>query len=98
MDNTYYHRTKSDLEYYDSPNYGEWYDWKGTISWDENELDPNNVYFVFYIDEVDPDVDISIDTFRISLPSKKSFSDPDNLCGELVINGDAEVRHHVKNI
>ena len=92
-DKTHLSRVKARLSNHDSPNYGEWYDWNDVIVFDEDELNPNNPYSVLYIDSVDPGVDISIDTFRISLPTRNSYPDPDDLCGELVINGDAEVRN-----
>lgn len=35
-------------------------------------------------------VDITVDSFKLSLPSQSSYPDPNALCNELVHNGDAE--------
>jgi len=85
------HRDKSRLASYRAPNYGEWFDWTGTFTWDENELSSgNNAWSVLYMYGPEEGVDISVDTFRIDLPSEASFANQDDVCGELVANGDAE--------
>eukprot|EP00554_Chaetoceros_debilis_P007442 CAMPEP_0194077066 /NCGR_PEP_ID=MMETSP0149-20130528/3732_1 /TAXON_ID=122233 /ORGANISM="Chaetoceros debilis, Strain MM31A-1" /LENGTH=4275 /DNA_ID=CAMNT_0038757959 /DNA_START=113 /DNA_END=12940 /DNA_ORIENTATION=+ len=90
QDSEWHHSTGSRLYKYRAPNYGEWFDWTGTFSWDADELNPDNAYALLYMYYVDAGVDFSVDTFRISLPSSASFPNPENLCGELVPNGDAE--------
>ena len=74
----------------DSPNYGEWGDFTGIIKFSEEELFQNVTYFVLQIDRVEAGVDITIDNFRIALPTETSFPDPNDVCSELVFNGDAE--------
>lgn len=91
--NSHIHRTKDRLYNYRAPNYGEWYDWTARVSWEEDELSPENPYFVFYIYNVEEGSHISLDSFEISAPSEASYPDPNDLCGELIINGDAEVIH-----
>jgi hypothetical protein len=73
-----------------APNYGEWVVLSGEATWDEEELASDSTYFLLYIDEPEPGVDISLDFFSLSLPGAKSYSDPNDLCGELILNGDAE--------
>ncbi len=76
-----------------APNYGEWFDWTTTFTLNEDQLDPENIAYSFLrIYHAEPGVDMSLDHFRISLPSKATYSDSLNLCGELILNGDAEVR------
>ena len=88
-----HHREKSRLRSYRSPNYGEWFDWTGTFVWDEDEMSSgNNAWSVLYMYGVEEGVDISVDTFRIDLPSEASYANQNDVCGELVVNGDAEVR------
>ena len=85
-----YHSTKSSLYSSSDQNYGEWFDWTDRITWNADELSPDNVHFVLYIYGVEADVDISLSTFRITLPDVTYYSDPADLCGELILNGNAE--------
>ena len=39
---------------------------------------------------IDEDIDITIDSFDLFLPEEASYADPNALCQELVLNGDAE--------
>jgi len=43
-----------------------------------------------FIQGPEPGVHISLDDFSISLPDPSSFLDPDDFCGELLPNGNAE--------
>ena len=38
----------------------------------------------------EPGIDITLDTFKLHLPSPASYPEPDKLCQELIFNGDAE--------
>ena len=87
-----HHDTKARLYNTRAPNYGEWFDWTYTFQWNEDDLNSTNPYSLLHIYHVELGVDITLDSFRISLPSEASFSDPNDLCGELIVNGDAEVR------
>jgi len=86
----HYHHTKSRLGKTYNHTYGEWYQWTDKIKWNSDELSSDNPYFMLYIDSLEAGVDISISTFRIALPDETSFPDPDDLCGELILRGDAE--------
>ncbi len=96
LDDRHLNSWKARMNQYDVPNYGEWGDWHDTITFTEDELNPTNPYSVLYIDRVDPGVDISIDSIRISNPTELAYPDPEDVCGELVINGDAEVRKWIR--
>lgn len=83
-------RTKVHMIRTVAPNYGEWVVLSGEASWDEEELAVDSTYFLLYIDEPEPGVDISLDFFSLSLPSAESYSDPSDLCGQIIMNGNAE--------
>ncbi len=80
------------MRWYNAPNYGEWWDWYGSITWGADELDPTNAFALFRMSELETDVDISVDQIRIHHPTQGAFPDANDLCGELIMNGDAEVR------
>ena len=61
-------------------------------TYNEDDLNPTNPYSLLHIYHAELGVDISLDSFRLSLPSEASFPDQNDLCGELIVNGDAEVR------
>jgi len=82
--------TKKYLAQSIAPNYGQWFDLTGAITFDENELSPNNVYLSLMLDGPEPDINIHLDSFDLFLPSEISYPDPDALCTELVFNGNAE--------
>ena len=86
----HYHNYKSRLGKAYNHTYGEWHQWTDTIKWNTDELSSDNPYFVLYIDSVEAGVDISLSNFSITLPDEASFPDPDDLCGELILRGDAE--------
>jgi len=72
-------------------NYGEWVQFTGVINLVDGELLPeNDDWGIFYFRDVEPGTDFTIDYFMISLPTESSYADPDDPCGELVLNGDAE--------
>ncbi len=74
-----------------APNYGEWYDFNTFLTLTEEQLDPTNIYSLIRVYHADPGVDMTLDHFRISLPSEATYSDPNEVCGELILNGNAEV-------
>ncbi len=75
------------------PNYGEWYTWTTEFTLYDEQLYEDNVYAMIRLYHADPGVDISIDHFRIHVPHELTYPNPDDLCGELILNGDAEVRN-----
>lgn len=52
--------------------------------------DPSDVFSLFTINGVEPGIDIHVDDVSVSLPPVTSFPDANNVCGDLVLNGDAE--------
>jgi len=70
-------------------NYGEWVDFTTLIHWDSDRLDPTNTAYLVLVDNVEAGVDITIDSFSITLPSEESFPNPEDPCGNLIYNGDA---------
>jgi len=72
------------------PNYGEWVDWTGVIHFKEEHLWQNSTWTILQIDRPEPGTDITIDNFKIALPKESSYPNPNDVCGELVMNGDAE--------
>ncbi len=75
------------------PNYGEWYTWNTKFTLNEEQLLPDNIYALIRLYHAEPFVDISVDHFRVLLPAEGTYPNPDDLCGELIMNGDAEVRN-----
>ncbi len=74
-----------------APNYGEWYDFTASLKLTEEQLDPTNIFSLIRVYHADPGVDMTLDHFRISLPSEAMYHDPNEFCSELILNGDAEV-------
>lgn len=72
------------------PNYGEWVDWTGVIKFRDEHLWQNSTWTILQIDRPEPGTDITIDNFKIALPRETSYPNPNDVCGELVRNGDAE--------
>jgi len=88
-----HYRAKFYLKPRAAGNYGEWVDFTGIVTFSADEVFPEDGeigYAAFLIENVDPGVDISLDSVLFHLPSESTFPDPDDLCGNLVFNGDAE--------
>ena len=73
-----------------APRYGEYVDFTTTVTFTEEELSPNNAYWALLFHEPEPGVDITLDSFDFFLPHASSYPDPDALCEELILNGNAE--------
>jgi len=71
-------------------DYGEYFYLKGYFEFESGHMGPDNIYLEMYIDGPEPGVDISIDYFDFRLPSESSFQPEDDLCGNYIMNGDAE--------
>lgn len=71
-------------------NYGEWSHFFGTIRFTSDELNSSNEVLSLYIEDVEIGVDITLDFIQISLPPVEAPS-VEELCTELVLNGDAEL-------
>jgi hypothetical protein len=70
---------------------GEWFTLHQSITIDDlMSPHPSDVFSLFSINGVEPGVDISIDDISISLPPVEAYPDPDNVCSELIVNGNAE--------
>jgi len=72
------------------PNYGQWNDWTGVIRFKEDHLWQNTTYTVLQIDRPEAGTDITLDNFKIALPGASSYPNPNDVCGELVMNGGSE--------
>lgn len=79
------------LHPFQAPKYGEWGDFSGLITFQEHDLWENVTEFFFFVERPDPSTDITIDDFTIELIPEDSIPDPNDVCGELVMNGNAEV-------
>jgi len=69
------------------PNYGEWTDWTGVFTFKEEHLWQNTTWTVLQIDRPEAGTDITIDNFKIYLPAASSYPNPNDVCGQLVMNG-----------
>ncbi len=85
-------QTLARLYHYNAPNYGEWYTWTTTFTLNEEQLVDTNIFSLVRLYHADPGVDVSMDHFRISLPAESTYPNPNDLCGDLILNGNAEVR------
>jgi len=56
--------------------------------------DSSDVYSLFSINGVEAGIDIYVDDISITLPPSQAFPDPENVCDNLVINGNAELFNH----
>lgn len=73
-----------------APNYGEWTDWTGVIKFKKRHLWQNTTYTVLQIDRPEAGTDITLDDLKIALPGASSYPNPNDACGELVMNGSSE--------
>jgi len=70
--------------------YGDWFSFAATFQYNEDALNPDNVYSYFKIYGPEEGVDIHMEEVKFSLPDASSYPDPLDACNELVLNGDAE--------
>ncbi len=83
-------RHKVTLHQHVAPKYGEYADLTHKVTFREDEVSPNIAYFALVIYGPEPDIDITIDSFDLFLPSQSSYPDPRAPCDELVYNSDVE--------
>ncbi len=80
---------KGKVHYHAAKPYGEYFYFTSNFQFSETELDPDNGYFNMLIHGPQTGDEITIDSFDFFLPSESSYPDPNDVCGELVQNGDA---------
>ncbi len=79
------------LSRYSDSKYGEFVHFTGSFKLHENNfLDDQHTHF-FRIQDINTDVDITIDDFRIELPPASLFPASNEICNELIVNGNAEI-------
>lgn len=79
------------LSRYSNAMYGEFVDFSGSFKVPEGHFLDGQNRFLFRIGDVNVETDITIDDFRIELPPANFFSSSSNdICNELILNGDAE--------
>jgi hypothetical protein len=84
-------RGKYSLPWRYSGNYGQFVDFSGIIRWTADEVDPNSIaYWALFIEGPPPDVTMTLDYFTIALPDPTSYLKPNDICQELLPNGNAE--------
>lgn len=70
-------------------NFGEWFHFTALFKWSEYDEDFDNVIGnIFYMENFPLGSTITLDDFVMELPSGKSYADPNDVCTELVINGE----------
>lgn len=71
---------------------GKWVTWTDVITFSSEYLEGSDEgYGALTINGPEPDVEISIDNFEITLPPKEYYPDPEAVCDELIVNGDSSV-------
>mmetsp|Transcript_33905 Transcript_33905/g.49625 ORF Transcript_33905/g.49625 Transcript_33905/m.49625 type:complete len:1459 (-) Transcript_33905:164-4540(-) len=73
------------------PGDNEWFDFSGVVEFSSQELSTDDVFQMLTVNGPEAGVDIAIDDFSISLPEGTAYPDPNNVCGNLIVNGDAEL-------
>jgi len=68
----------------------EWHDVKASFRFEASYVTPANVFTAILINGPEAGIDISIDDIHIQLPPDESYPDPNDVCGDLIRNGDAE--------
>ena len=69
---------------------GQWITWTDVISFPAEFLKGDDEDFgAIAVNGMETDVDVSIDSFEISLPPKEYYPDPEAVCDELIVNGDS---------
>mmetsp|Transcript_31842 Transcript_31842/g.73214 ORF Transcript_31842/g.73214 Transcript_31842/m.73214 type:complete len:547 (+) Transcript_31842:134-1774(+) len=86
----HYYREKKRINQGNARNYGEWFDFTGTITFPKEELAYRGAWFALLIDEVQANVTVSLDHLSLSLPGASSYPNPESPCKDLIFNGDAE--------
>jgi len=72
----------------------EWFTVGTTIKFTQDDIDNMSAYANFYVAGPEGGVDISIANIALGLPNEKYFPDPtdvNNICQDLILNGDAEI-------
>jgi len=70
---------------------GKWFDLKGVVSLSSDWIADSDVFSLLTINEVEPGIDISVDDVKLSLPPAAAFPDPNDVCGDLIKNGNADL-------
>eukprot|EP00957_Ditylum_brightwellii_P078578 5974158-Ditylum_brightwellii.AAC.1 len=70
-------------------NDNEWFDFKGIFRMIPYQLESSDVWSLLTITGPEVGVDISVDDISISLPDSGGYPDPNNVCVNLIVNGDA---------
>eukprot|EP00591_Stephanopyxis_turris_P012014 CAMPEP_0195517630 /NCGR_PEP_ID=MMETSP0794_2-20130614/11096_1 /TAXON_ID=515487 /ORGANISM="Stephanopyxis turris, Strain CCMP 815" /LENGTH=1723 /DNA_ID=CAMNT_0040646463 /DNA_START=75 /DNA_END=5246 /DNA_ORIENTATION=+ len=72
-------------------NYGDWIHFTATFRYTESDLEPQNiVYHMMQIVGPEEGVDIIMGEATLSLPDETSYPEPENVCQNLILNGNAE--------
>lgn len=67
----------------------EWHDVKASFRFDASYLTSANVFTALSINGPEAGIDISVDDISINLPPAESYPDTNDVCGDLIQNGDA---------
>jgi len=70
-----------------------WYDVKSSFQFVAEYVSVDNIFSAFLVDGPEPGINISIDDIHIYLPPIETYPDPDDVCGDLIQNGDAQQPH-----
>ena len=84
-------RVKESWEKNQDIRFGKWYDFHATFEYNEEELNPENIYQIMQLRGPEAGVDIEIDNVQFSLPDPKTLPDASDVCGgNMILNGNAE--------
>jgi hypothetical protein len=71
--------------------YGQFVDYTATIKWTPSQVNLTSIrYWFLYLDQLEPGIILTVLDFSVSLPQPSSYLNPDDVCSELLPNGNAE--------
>ena len=70
---------------------GAWTNVKTSFRFSEDHISSDNIFTLITINGPEPGIDVSLDDVKIHLAPANVFPDPTNICGNLIMNGDASL-------
>mmetsp|Transcript_52985 Transcript_52985/g.78551 ORF Transcript_52985/g.78551 Transcript_52985/m.78551 type:complete len:1770 (-) Transcript_52985:364-5673(-) len=75
----------------DLPEDGEWFNLIGEVKLEDYHLAESNVHAQFNVEGVEAGVEIHMSNFKLMFPPVDLYPNPDNVCSELIMNGNADM-------
>jgi len=67
-----------------------WLTFRGSFEFTDDQINSNNIYAVMTLEGSEANIQMDVGEIQLSLPPASSYPDPNDPCGELLPNGNAE--------